>query len=179
MLKSLNTVCASSFPDEIKTLCPDEYGTNHLDETQFSHAPFRIERGSKTLVREAICVVDDDPFVLKSVGRLLESAGFSVITFSAPKSFLEYVAENFVPLAILDVWMEEMTGMELLAHLCARSRETRVIFMSARQDSAAEATVMQAGAFAFFIKPFHNEYFLDAVRCALGYSLHPMRAVVA
>lgn len=179
MFKSVDTLSVNTLPDEIETLCPDEYGINHLDETPFYHAPFRIERGSKTPLREPICVVDDDPLMLKSVGRLLESAGFSVITFSEPKSFLEYVTENFVPLAVLDIWMEEMTGMELLAHLCAKSRETRVIFMSAHEDSAAKATVMQAGALAFFIKPFHDEYFLDAVRCALGYSLHPMQAAVA
>ena len=124
-------------------------------------------------------MVDDDPLVLKSVGRLLESAGFSVTMFSEPKSFLEYAADHSVPLAILDIWMEEMTGMELLAHLCAKSPETRVIFMSAHEDPAAKATVMQAGALAFFIKPFHNDYFLNAVRYALEHSLNSMERAVA
>jgi FixJ family two-component response regulator len=57
--------------------------------------------------------------------------------------------------------------MELLAHLCARSPSTRVIFITAHEDHAAEATVMQAGAFAFFIKPFDNARFLGAVHRAL------------
>jgi FixJ family two-component response regulator len=61
-----------------------------------------------------------------------------------------------------------MTGMELLAHLCARSPSTRIIFITAHEDHAAEATVMQAGAFAFFIKPFDNIAFLAAVRVALN-----------
>ena len=176
MVKSLNTLPVSPFADKIEALCPNEYGINQLDDTTFL-PPVRFERFPKTSFREVIAVVDDDPLVLKSVGRLLESAGFSVVTFSEPKTFLEYGAKNSVPVAILDVWMEEMTGMELLAHLCAKSPETRVIFMSAHEDPAAKATVMQAGALAFFIKPFHNEYFLDAVRCAL--SLHPMQAAVA
>ena len=64
--------------------------------------------------------------------------------------------------------MENMTGMELLAHLCARSPKTRVIFITAHEDPAAEATVRQAGAFAFFIKPFDNKRFLAAVRDAFG-----------
>lgn len=173
MLKSLNTFHASPFADEIEALRLDEYGINQLDDKTF-RPRFRIGHGSETARREAICVVDDDPLVLKSVGRLLESAGFNAITFGDPKSFLEYVAGNSVPLAILDIWMEEMTGMELLAHLCAKSPGTRVIFMSAHNDPAAKATVMQAGALAFFVKPFHNDYFLDAIRCALGYSLHAM-----
>ena len=178
MLNSLNTLHINSSSGGFAALWPDDYGINQLDETTF-HSPVRIERGSETPLRETICVVDDDPLVLKSVGRLLESDGFGVITFSEPKDFLRYAAENSVPLAILDIWMEEMTGMELLAHLCAKSRDTRVIFMSAHDDSAAKATVIQAGALAFFIKPFHNEYFLDAVRCALGYSLNSMEKAVA
>jgi FixJ family two-component response regulator len=171
MFKLMSTLNASSISEEIATLCPDEHGIDRLDDTTFHHLPLRIERGSKTALRDPICLVDDDPLVLRSVGRLLESAGFRVITFSEPRSFLEYVAENSVQLAILDIWMEQMTGMELLAHLCARSPQIHVIFITGREDDAAKATVMQAGAFAFFLKPFDNDYFLNAVRCALGYSL--------
>ena len=179
MFKSRNTSSANSLSDDIETLCPEEYGINHLDDTPFHHAPFRIERDSESARREAICVVDDDPSVLRSVGRLLESGGFSVTTFSEPRIFLEYIAENSVPLAILDIWMEEMTGMELLVHLRARSPETRVIIISGHEDLAAKATAMQAGALAFFVKPFHDGYFLNAVRCAFGYSLPSMKEAVA
>ena len=63
--------------------------------------------------------------------------------------------------------MENMTGMELLAHLCAKSPATRIIFITGHEDQAAETTVMQAGAFAFFLKPFDNVRFLSAVRSAL------------
>jgi FixJ family two-component response regulator len=122
---------------------------------------------------EVICLVDDDPSVCKSVSRLLESDGFSVRAFSAPEAFLDHLATNPVPLAVLDIWMETMTGMELLAHLCARSPQTRVIFITGHEDPAAEATVMRAGVFAFFIKPFDDEPFLSAVHRALG---HPVRA---
>lgn len=117
--------------------------------------------------RKVICVVDDDPSVLKSVGRLLESEGFSVRTFAHSDESLEYMETNAVPLAILDIWMQEMTGMELLAHLCARSPKTHVIFITGHEDAAAQATVMQAGAFAFFIKPFDSEQFLASVHRAL------------
>jgi len=178
MINLLNAPSTSSVSDEIETLCPDDYGINRLDCSALDPS-LGIERGSKTGLRETICVVDDDPLVLKSVGRLLESAGFGAVTFSEPSSFLGYLAENSVPLAILDIWMEQMTGMELLAHLCAKSPGTRVIFMSGHEDPAAKATVMQAGALAFFIKPFHNDYFLDAVRCALGYSLPSMKGAAA
>lgn len=118
--------------------------------------------------RRVICVVDDDPSVLKSVSRLLESEGFAVRTFAHPDESLKYMEENSVSLAILDIWMQEMTGMELLAHLCAKSPQTHAIFITGHEDDAAKATVMQAGAFAFFIKPFNDSRFLAAVHYALG-----------
>ena len=126
---------------------------------------------------EVVCLVDDDPSVRKSVSRLLESAGFKARAFNDPKPFLEHLALNPVPLAVLDIWMESMTGMELLAHLCARSPQTRVIFITGHEDPAAEATVMSAGAFAFFIKPFDDGQFLAAVHRALGHSFSEKRAI--
>jgi two-component system, LuxR family, response regulator FixJ len=119
------------------------------------------------LFAPVVCVVDDDDSVRKSLGRLLESVGFKVESFSDPDAFLAYLVSHSVQLVILDIWMDNMTGMELLAHLCARSPSTRVIFITAHEDHAAEATVMQAGAFAFFIKPFDNALFLGAVHRAL------------
>jgi FixJ family two-component response regulator len=119
------------------------------------------------LFAPVVCVVDDDASVRKSLARLLESVGFKVESFSDPDAFLAYLVSHSVQLVILDIWMDNMTGMELLAHLCARSPSTRVIFITAHEDHAAEATVMQAGAFAFFIKPFDNARFLGAVHCAL------------
>jgi FixJ family two-component response regulator len=121
---------------------------------------------SPTASGEVCYLVDDDPSVRKSVSRLLESEGFNVRAFGEPEDFLNHMATNPVRLVVLDIWMESMTGMELLAHLCARSPGTRVIFITGHEDRGAEATVMQAGAFAFFIKPFDDKKFIAAVRDA-------------
>jgi FixJ family two-component response regulator len=115
-----------------------------------------------------ICVVDDDESMLNSVRRLLEPVGFEVQTFGHPADALDYMAQNRVALAILDIRMQGMNGLELLAHLCARSPGTHVIFMTGREDRAAEAMVMQAGAFAFLIKPVEADEFLATVRCAVA-----------
>lgn len=115
-----------------------------------------------------VCLVDDDSSVRKSIVRLLEFAGFQVDAFGEPEAFLQHLEQHSVPLAVLDIWMENMTGMELLAHLCAKSPATRIIFITGHEDQAAQTTVMQAGAFAFFLKPFDNVEFLSAVRCALN-----------
>jgi FixJ family two-component response regulator len=115
-----------------------------------------------------ICyVVDDDPSVRKSITRLLELEGFKVRAFGDPEDFLNQMATNPVRLVVLDIWMQQMTGMEVLAHMCARWPGTRVIFITGHADRAAEATVMQAGASGFFIKPLDNEKFIAAVQDAL------------
>ena len=119
-------------------------------------------------VAPVVCLVDDDASVRKSVSRLLESSGFKVDAFSEPEAFLGHLTAHSVPVAVLDIWMDKMTGMVLLAHLCARSPKTRVIFITGREDHAAKTTVMQAGAFAFFVKPFDQNGFLAAVRNAFG-----------
>ena len=103
----------------------------------------------------------------KSITRLLELEGFKVLAFGDPEDFLNQMATNPVRLVVLDIWMERMTGMELLAHLCARWPETRVIFVTGHEDRAAGATVMRAGASGFFIKPLDNEKFIAAVQDAL------------
>src|SRR5262245_66220987 len=75
-----------------------------------------------------------------------------------------------VPVAVVDIRMKGMSGMVLLAHLCARSPGTRVIFITAHEHFAGKATVIQAGAFAFFTKPFDHKRSLAAVRAAFGHT---------
>lgn len=116
-----------------------------------------------------VCIVDDDFSVRRSISRLLEFDGFRARAFSEPEAFLKYVATSSVQLAIVDIWMGGMTGMELLAHLCAKSPQTRLIFITGHADVAAAATVMPAGAFAFFIKPLDARELLSAVHRALGH----------
>src|SRR5256885_16623069 len=117
-----------------------------------------------------VCLVDDDESVRKSIVRVLGSLGFEVQAFSEPDAFLRHLRMHSVPVAILDIWMEHMTGMELLAHLCARSPATRVIFITGHEDRAAEATVRQAGAFGFLIKPFDDREFISLIGRALDHS---------
>src|SRR4051794_4382738 len=116
---------------------------------------------------EIVFLVDDDAGVLTSIGRLLASDGFAVRSFREPREFLAHVEANPVPLVILDVWMEQMTGLEVQATLSRISPSTRVIIMTGRKDPGAEKTALDFGAVAFFLKPFDGEEFLAAVHRAL------------
>ena len=118
---------------------------------------------------DVVCLVDDDASIRRSITRMLQLDGVDVRAFDEAQEFLAYLAANAVRLAILDIWMEPMTGMEVLAHLCAQSPQTRVIFLTGREDETAEQTVKQAGAFAFFMKPFDDNEFLHAVHRALDH----------
>src|SRR5437773_10411581 len=116
-----------------------------------------------------VCVVDDDPMMLRAMGRLLSSDGLAVRPFNKGEDFITYVASHDVPLVVLDIWMKEMTGLEVLARLCAVSPQTHVIVITAREDSAARITAMQIGIVAFLTKPFDGEQFLETVHRALGH----------
>ena len=117
-----------------------------------------------------VCIVDDDPSVLKSMHYLLASEGLNVRPFNTAEDFLAHASKNHVPVVVTDVWMNGVTGLELLARLCAISPRTKVIVITAREDLAARATAMAIGPIAFFMKPFDDEKFIAAVRDALNKS---------
>ena len=115
-----------------------------------------------------VCLVDDDLSVLKSMQYLLASDGLAVRAFNKPEDFLAHAAAHPVLVVVTDIWMERVTGLEILARMCALSPRPRVIVITARDDLAARVTAMQIGPVAFFIKPFNDEEFLAAVHDALA-----------
>src|SRR5262249_54694201 len=115
-----------------------------------------------------VCIVDDDPSVLKSMHYVLATEGFKGRRFNKAEDFLEHAGKNRVPVVVTDIWMDGVTGLEVLARLCAISPKTKVIVITAREDLAARATAMAIGPVAFFMKPFNDEKFIAAVRDALN-----------
>ncbi len=120
-----------------------------------------------------VCLLDDDPAVLKGIGRLLSSANWRVEQFSDPEAFLLHAKTHRTPVAIIDVWMPLMNGLEVQSRLREVSPSTRVIIFTGKDDPLVRATALKAGASAFFIKPFDDEEFLTAVRVALSSTLSP------
>ena len=115
-----------------------------------------------------ICILDDDSSVLNSLRELLDSDGFEAQTFDNPHQFLDYAQEHPVKLAVLDVWMPEVSGIEVQESLRKLSPGTRVIIITAREEPEIREAAMDGGAFAFLGKPFDDETFLALVRSALG-----------
>jgi len=122
----------------------------------------------ETTTTEAIYVLDDDPSVLRSISRLLASEGLKFRTFSDPKSLLSSIEVQPVPVVILDIWMEKITGLEVQSKLSRLSPRTRVIIMTGRSDVGVQQTAMELGAAAYFTKPFDDLEFMHAVRASLA-----------
>src|SRR5207237_8940222 len=123
---------------------------------------------------EIVCLVDDDPMVLRSTGLLLASDGFAVCRFDNGQDFIAYVASHEVPLVVLDIWMENMTGLEVLARLCAISPQTHVIVITGREDTAARITAMQIGTVPLLIKTLDEEQFPVVLHRSLGLAPEPL-----
>ena len=117
--------------------------------------------------KASVCLLDDDLSMLKALERLLKSDGFNVERFSEPSAFLAAVAKCPCRVAILDVWMPDMNGLEVQGVLRKESPETRIIFISGRDDPSVRQTALEAGAFGFLSKPFDDEAFLQLVRKAV------------
>jgi FixJ family two-component response regulator len=114
-----------------------------------------------------ICILDDDSSVLTSLQQLLDSDGFEARTFDDSDKFLAYAQLHRIELAVLDVWMPEMNGIEVQERLRELSPDTRVIVMTGREEAAIRTAALTGGAFAFLVKPFDDEAFLGLVRSAL------------
>jgi FixJ family two-component response regulator len=120
-------------------------------------------------VSKTICLVDDDPSVRRALSRLLESAGIGVCAFATGEEFLTYAASHPVSVVVLDIWMHRMNGLEVLAHLCSLSPQTRVIIITGREDFAVRSIATQVGAVGFLLKPFEDAEFLEKVQYAFNH----------
>jgi FixJ family two-component response regulator len=116
---------------------------------------------------DGIWLLDDDVSMLKALGRLMNSAGFSVEKFNQPAAFLARLEQATCRVAVLDVWMPDMNGVEVQACLRQDSPETRIIFSSGRDDPSVRQAALDAGAFAFFAKPFEDELLMKVIHEAL------------
>jgi len=114
-----------------------------------------------------ICVVDDDRFYLQALVRLLRGAGLETVSFENPRLFLEYVKDHSVSLAIIDLRMPELSGLEVQRRLYDIAPEVAVIIITGHESSTDREVALAQGAIAFLLKPIQRNELLDAVRKAI------------
>jgi FixJ family two-component response regulator len=118
------------------------------------------------LDKETAYLLDDDPSILKSTGRLLDSAGWKVEAFTDPIAFLERASTHCPDVAVIDILMPEMNGLEVQTQLRRVSPSTRLIVLTAKDDPSVRRKAMNAGASAFFIKGVESGEFLAGIKAA-------------
>ena len=114
----------------------------------------------------AVYLLDDDPSILKATRRLLDSVGWKVEAFSDPIAFLEHAAIHCPELAVIDIVMPDMNGLEVQTRLRHVSPLTRVIVLTAKDDPLVRRMAMNGGASAFFIKGVESGEFLAGIKAA-------------
>ncbi len=115
----------------------------------------------------AVFLLDDDPSILKATRRLLDSVGWKVEAFTDPIAFLEHAATHRPDLAVIDILMPDMNGLEVQTRLRRVSPSTRVIVLTAKDDPSVRRTAMNSGASAFFLKGVESGEFLAGVKAAV------------
>jgi len=117
-------------------------------------------------VTNKIALVDDDRNILTSVSITLEAEGYHVDCYNDGAEALKGLASKPVDLAILDIKMPRMDGMELLANL-RRSSSLPVIFLTSKDDEIDEALGLRMGADDYITKPFSQRLLIERIRALL------------
>ncbi len=113
-----------------------------------------------------IALVDDDRNILTSVSMALEAEGYNVKSFSDGQAALAAFATMTPDIAILDIKMPRMDGMELLRRLRQKS-DVPVIFLTSKDEEADEQLGLELGADDYIKKPFSQRLLLARVRAVL------------
>ena len=114
-----------------------------------------------------VMVVDDDPGVRDSLGKLLQSAGFRVSLLGSVSEFLKADCPEGPTCLVLDVRLPGQSGLELQRELAGAKRQLPIIFITGHGDIPMSVQAMKGGAIEFLTKPFRDQDLLDAI--ALGH----------
>ena len=115
------------------------------------------------MVDRTVHVVDDDPAVRRSLERLLDAAGFHVVSYQSPAAFLNAASGLSAGCVLLDIRMPGVDGLEVQARLNRLRVNLPVIVMTGHGDVPSAVRAMKAGAVDFLEKPFDDETLLNAI----------------
>ncbi|WP_428396093.1 response regulator transcription factor [Lichenicoccus sp.] len=117
-------------------------------------------------MKHTIALVDDDRNILTSVSMTLVAEGFQVRTYTDGESALAGISSKPVDLAVLDIKMPRMDGMELLQRLRSRS-QLPVIFLTSKDEEVDQLMGLRLGADDYITKPFSQRLLLERIRTLL------------
>jgi len=115
---------------------------------------------------QTIALVDDDRNILTSIAMALEAEGFAVRTYTDGAQALVGMSQNPPDLAVLDIKMPRMDGMELLAKL-RKKTSMPVIFLTSKDEEIDEVLGLRMGADDYVRKPFSQRLLIERIRTLL------------
>ena len=115
-----------------------------------------------------VLVIDDDPDLRASVGRLLRSLGQDAHLFASISDFLKSDPPDGPTCLVLDVRLPGQSGLDLQRELAAANRELPIIFITGHGDIPMSVQAMKGGAIEFLTKPFRDQELLDAIQLGLS-----------
>lgn len=113
-----------------------------------------------------IALVDDDRNILTSVSICLEAEGFEVETYNDGQSALDAFNRRMPDMAVLDMKMPRMDGMELLQRLRQKT-QMPIIFLTSKDDEIDEVLGLRMGADDYVKKPFSQRLLVERIRALL------------
>jgi FixJ family two-component response regulator len=115
-----------------------------------------------------VLVIDDDPDLRASVGRLLRSLGLDVQLFASISDFLSSDPPDGPTCLVLDVRLPGQSGLDFQRELTAAHRELPIIFITGHGDIPMSVQAMKGGAIEFLTKPFRDQDLLEAIQLGLS-----------
>ena len=114
-------------------------------------------------MKNNVFLIDDDKNILTSISMLLENEGYKVSTFSDGESGLKAILENSPDIAVVDIKMPRLDGIELLKKLI-RTSNMPVIFLTSKDTEIDELLGLKIGADDYITKPFSQNILVERIR---------------
>ena len=114
-------------------------------------------------MKNNVFLIDDDKNILASISMLLENEGYKVSTFSDGESGLKAILENSPDIAVVDIKMPRLDGIELLKKL-RRTSNMPVIFLTSKDTEIDELLGLKIGADDYITKPFSQNVLMERIR---------------
>ena len=127
------------------------------------------------MAKQRILLVDDEPSIVKMVGKRLEVEGFEVLIAMDGQEGLSKAQTGNPDLIVLDLMLPKLNGYEVCTMLKqdARYQKIPVVLFTAKAQEKDEKLGMECGANAYVRKPFRAQELLDKIRSLLGVVQQP------
>lgn len=121
------------------------------------------------LPAQVVHIVDDDAVIRDALRWLFESRGIAAQTYPSAEDFIaRYQASTTIDCLVLDMRMENMSGLELQDYLIAHGIRMPILFLSGHGNIPLVVNTLQRGAIDFLEKPFNDNQLVDKVIAALS-----------